>query len=935
MRSPRRGGGGGRLTVLALSPLLLLLFPTITTHLLVSGFSVPSLHRSSSYYSFLARKVVTITPSPTSTTTTSSSRTANQRSSLLFMDAPSSPGYNPKNDDATAPPDDEQEWKALLEALKMYKAAYGDLKVPQRFVVPNLKPWPNSAWGLKLGRQVASIRATGKYIEQAPQLRTKQLDQLGFVWRVRQKKLDFTSISQEQIYEAMKVYKQLFPNEELPHDFVVPRQAPWPETVQGMPLGHAFPNLATEAMKQEFQTTAPTTYGQASSSQPDSLSSSSNQSLSANDVRFQKVYLALQTYVQVYGDLLVPQPFTVPKSTEWPEETWGLRLGARVNAIRSQGTFINTNPDRKQMLDDLGFVWSPPKQRRRKRTEEDETTDNFDTESSREEGEDDSGDDTDLSVTPFDVFFENEDSEAGGPAWGLEAGREAPEPEQSTEEEFLPPRTLDESLEEATIRAKEVGIVEAITANRRVVKGKRPKDIPWFNDDFGEDFVFGDVLEALTFYKELYGDWNMEEDFVVPTPKEVSGFLDDDIDLNTFDPSERAALAIQEFEDDDDDDDDDAAAAEIRRLEEEVSQVATKQRPSVLEEWPEHLAGMQLGNIVTRIRDGSLEVRHIPERKKQLDDLDFDWGDPAYFIDVPFEKAMCAMYAYYLVRGDTFIDEDFVMPAEDPWPRSLAGYDIGSDVKRIRELQNFFEAYHPEKVSLLRMIDFAWFPIMALPLDPNEAEETAESLLLTALGHPDYAKMIDIPMGLPDKLMADGPFYEADDPKRWWKKYHNWEYVKDYWYQQGRRDNAFALRQMGYPQMADEHEAKYGPGLFSQMEETMRIFDESDHADRSLEEQKDLLEKLNYFRGEMLGCTDVPPSQRDEILLDLDAKMLEIMKETNLELDYDDSELDENLDEISAEEADVDAIDLDDQEFDDIEIDVEGVLGLDHDERWL
>jgi hypothetical protein len=37
---------------------------------------------------------------------------------------------------------DESEWQAVIAALQMYKAAYGDLKVPSRFVVPSLPPWP-------------------------------------------------------------------------------------------------------------------------------------------------------------------------------------------------------------------------------------------------------------------------------------------------------------------------------------------------------------------------------------------------------------------------------------------------------------------------------------------------------------------------------------------------------------------------------------------------------------------------------------------------------------------------------------------------------------------------------------------------------------------------------------------------------------------------
>ena len=37
---------------------------------------------------------------------------------------------------------DQQEWRAVFLALQLYKAAYGDLKVPPHFVVPAVAPWP-------------------------------------------------------------------------------------------------------------------------------------------------------------------------------------------------------------------------------------------------------------------------------------------------------------------------------------------------------------------------------------------------------------------------------------------------------------------------------------------------------------------------------------------------------------------------------------------------------------------------------------------------------------------------------------------------------------------------------------------------------------------------------------------------------------------------
>ena len=907
----------------------------------------------------------------------------------------------------------------------MYKAAYGDLRVPQRFVVPNMKPWPTAAHNLRLGKVVANIRATGRFLQNQP-ARQQVLDEMGFVWRVRETATSARdaqrTVTWEQVLTALQAYRENISatTEDVPVSFTVPsEQAEWPESVWGLPLGrqlqavktNVLPNNANaraafaelgvfvEDDDDDDDDTSSEEDGDDEDNDNDDDDNNNNNNdnegspkLSVNDIRFQKVYTALQTYKKMKGDLLVPQPFVVPEnSDEWPEETWGLRLGARVNAIRSQGTFVNNNPERRQLLDDLDFIWLPPKSSRRRGRR----TSRADEE---EEEADVGGDETemdaasDAAAAAMDSLLQgsfNFDQDFGAlgqaraaflsddtttretsPEWNLEGAHmpervsQPVEEPVSADEEYSTPESLADSLREATDRALECGVIEGMTENKRVIKGKREKAIPWFNDDFGEDFVFEDVVEALTIYKNIYGDFlNLTTgcDFVVPAPEEVTGFLDSFEDDDLFgafdmdDASSRAAAAIANFDDDIDDDNnkmfdssEDFIAAEIRRLQEEVeesaapeteSSVATTKTPStktLSDTWPEHLASMALGNIVDRIRDGSLEVKHLPKRKEQLDALDFDWGDDMYFIDIPFEKAMCAMYAYYLIRGDMFVYEDFVMPDEDPWPQALAGYEIGKAVRRIRELQNFLEAYHPDKVSLLRMIDFVWFSeTMALPLDPNEEEMTSEQLLLSAFGHPDYAKMIDIPMGLPDRIVADGPFYETNgDPKLWWRKWHNWDYVKDYWYQQGRRDNAYVLRGNGYPQMADEHEAKYGPGLFKLMNATLQDIEENGVEGRPLEEQQELLQKLNFYRQEMLGCTDIHPHDRDQLLVDLDTHMLKIVKDTNLDLTEEDEATSDEYEGEYEDEYEEEGKEEEDDDDDEIgyeyeeEFDVENELGL-------
>jgi hypothetical protein len=419
------------------------------------------------------------------------------------------------------------------------------------------------------------------------------------------------------------------------------------------------------------------------------------------------------------------------------------------------------------------------------------------------------------------------------------------------------------------------------------------KEVPWFNDDFGEDFVFEDVVEALSIYKSMYGNLSNftladGTGFVVPAT-ESNLFGDEDSSSFDAEASARAAAAIAAFEEDGDlSESEDMIALEIRRLQQEIQSpvamqtraaVATKAKPATAGTpvWPEHLSGMQLGGIVRRIRDGSLEVKHIAERKKKLDKIGFDWGKEAHFLEIPFEKAMCAFYAYYLIRGDMFVYEDFVMLDEDPWPQALAGYEIGKTVKRIRELQHFLEAYHPEKVSLLRSLDFIWFPTLALPLNPYEEEFPVEYQLCMAIGiHPDM-KIPNRPPGLVDKLLADGPFYPTEDPRMYWKRYHNWDYVKDHWYAYGVRDNAFRLRRNGWPLLADEHEEKYGPGLYEQLDAVFAELEAGATKKGGEKVKQEYLKKLQYFRDEIAGSNEMFKDELDALLQKIDDHTLSLM----------------------------------------------------------
>jgi hypothetical protein len=338
---------------------------------------------------------------------------------------------------------------------------------------------------------------------------------------------------------------------------------------------------------------------------------------------------------------------------------------------------------------------------------------------------------------------------------------------------------------------------------KRVVKGARDKYVPWRNDDFGGDFVFEDVVDALTLYKDLYGNFDTieEDEFVVPEPAEESLRLS---------PFELAAMN-DDFPDElDDFDGPNRDGLDSESLGSGKQFLSTSK---ATDDWPEHLAGMRLGQIVSRIREGGLEVKHIPERKAQLDEIGFDWGDSKRFVDVPFEKVMCALYAYFMIRGDTFVKTEFIIPDEHPWPTILAGFELGSAVVRLRQLQNFLEAYHPVKMSLLRMVDFSFFPEIALPLDPDADEINAEHLYVETFGHPLY-HISTVPLGLPERMLADGPNGPPEKLSSW----YNYEYVREFHERPGAlTDVADWMRDIGFYQLAEEHEQKYGQSHYRQL----------------------------------------------------------------------------------------------------------------------
>lgn len=69
---------------------------------------------------------------------------------------------------------------------------------------------------------------------------------------------------------------------------------------------------------------------------------------------WERIKSSLLQYKSLYGNLLVHRDFVVPSNnSDWPEKTWGIRLGSRVHHLRNRGD----HADKRNELLDMGFVF--------------------------------------------------------------------------------------------------------------------------------------------------------------------------------------------------------------------------------------------------------------------------------------------------------------------------------------------------------------------------------------------------------------------------------------------------------------------------------------------------------------------------------------------------------------------------------------------------
>jgi hypothetical protein len=133
----------------------------------------------------------------------------------------------------------------ILPSLKTFAQVFGHCDVPNSFVVPHESPWPEEAWGLRLGETVMNMRSRGDFETQF-QRDSRKLEAIDFVLNSRQNHWA------KVLLPSLEVFYKLHGHSVVPTKFVVPSESPWPKTAWGLHLGASVTNMHRMGTYVEF-----------------------------------------------------------------------------------------------------------------------------------------------------------------------------------------------------------------------------------------------------------------------------------------------------------------------------------------------------------------------------------------------------------------------------------------------------------------------------------------------------------------------------------------------------------------------------------------------------------------------------------------------------------------------------------------------------------
>lgn len=471
--------------------------------------------------------------------------------------------------------------------------------------------------------------------------------------------------------QALKTFHQLEGHFTVPIDFVVPaptaeqdKQAfPWAEETWGLELGHRL-RLFTRGRCSPFKCALLHTIG-----------------FPYEDWRSYvweaQIIPALKVFQEIEGHLFVRQNFQVPVGDErWPRSTWGTNLGSQCQIIR-RDVDDGLNAERKQQLEDMGFVWSDAQWKWKMQLL--------------------------VTLKTYKQIYGHcnvhhtfkvpkEDPLWPEVSWGYRLGAAVAKVKNNAEDHALTPRSMADlreldffNTEQALDTWREV-LMPALELYPQLNGGDAlipadfvvPSEAPWperswgcrlgyivqtintkplFRDEMHED---KQKLKELGYsWEPLYGKW--AKDFLPALRLYKAKFEHCDV------PSWWVV-------------------------------------PSTDTSWPKALRGYQLGKQVVRLRREGRDNSDVADVLAELEALGFKFNAfESAFVD----RVLPALEVYAKIYGDTHVPQGFIVPSESSWPRPSWGAKLGHTVRNIRNRHQ-----HAQQVEVYRerleKIGFVW-----------------------------------------------------------------------------------------------------------------------------------------------------------------------------------------------------------------------------------
>jgi hypothetical protein len=140
--------------------------------------------------------------------------------------------------------------------------------------------------------------------------------------------------------EAFQRYKEIYGHMVIMKSFIVPCDDAWPEKLWGLQLGKVSTYIRCESGYKERR--------------EELEEMGFDFEVRCAKYEWDAVRAALQTYKNLNGNYQAPFTFAVPHGDrQWPEETWGIKLGCLISAIRSKGRHKEHHEELRAMGFDL------------------------------------------------------------------------------------------------------------------------------------------------------------------------------------------------------------------------------------------------------------------------------------------------------------------------------------------------------------------------------------------------------------------------------------------------------------------------------------------------------------------------------------------------------------------------------------------------------